>query len=245
VSKSILLVEDEVNDVYFMKRAFKEAGILHSVHVAENGQEAMDYLGGEGRHADRGQFPLPCLILLDLKLPRVEGLEVLKWIREQPGLRNIIVVVLTSSRMESDLAKAYRYGANAYLVKPSTPPDLLKMVIVIKQFWLELNSAPSLAKPAQPGLDLPVDEDAAKCQAVSETPRDKFTLCLSGSSGPACRMKITHRGADASDRPDPKWNSWIRITSAWLNSYSPHEFFLAVTWVLRARPYERRGPCQP
>ena len=84
MSTTILLVEDEVNDVFFMKHAFEEVGILNPLQVAVDGQEAMDYLGGHGAYADRERFPLPCLTLLDLKLPRVMGLEVLQWIREQP-----------------------------------------------------------------------------------------------------------------------------------------------------------------
>ncbi len=150
MSKTILLVEDEANDVFFMKHAFKELGILNPLHVAQDGMEAMDYLGGHGDYADRERFPLPCLTLLDLKLPRVMGLEVLKWMREQPGLKGLIVIVLTSSRLGPDLDRAYQLGANAYLVKPSSPKDLRKTVTGIKQFWLELNLGPAMGgEPAE------------------------------------------------------------------------------------------------
>src|SRR6185503_17371937 len=142
MSNTILLVEDEENDVFFLKRAFKEVGILHPLHVAEDGQEALDYLSGHGEYADRERFPVPCLILLDLKLPRVMGFEVLQWIREQPALKSLVVIILTSSRLEPDIEKAYKLRANAYLVKPSTPPELRGIATAIKEFWLELNHGP-------------------------------------------------------------------------------------------------------
>jgi CheY-like chemotaxis protein len=144
MSNTILLVEDEKNDVFFLKHAFKEVGILNPLQVAQDGKEAMDYLSGTGEYADRERFPLPCLILLDLKLPRVMGFEVLKWMREQPELKALIVIVLTSSRLEPDIETAYQLGANAYLVKPSSPPQLREIVIGIKQFWLELNHCPGM-----------------------------------------------------------------------------------------------------
>jgi len=142
MSDTILLVEDEKNDVFFLKYAFKEVGILNPLQVAEDGKAAMDYLSGNGEHADRELFPLPCLVLLDLKLPRVMGLEVLKWIREQPELKRLIVIILTSSRLEPDIETAYQLGANAYLVKPSSPFELRETAAAIKQFWLELNHGP-------------------------------------------------------------------------------------------------------
>ena len=95
MSNTILLVEDEENDVFFLKHAFEEVGVLNPLRVAQDGQEALDYLSGRGEYADRERFPLPCLILLDLKLPRVMGFEVLQWIREQPALKTLIVVVLS------------------------------------------------------------------------------------------------------------------------------------------------------
>jgi CheY-like chemotaxis protein len=106
----------------------------------------MDYLSGNGEYADRKRFPLPCLMLLDLKLPRVMGLEVLKWVREQPELKTIIVIVLTSSRLEPDVEMAYQLGVNAYLVKPSSPPELREMATGIKQFWLTLNHGPAVCQ---------------------------------------------------------------------------------------------------
>jgi len=143
VNQTILLVEDDTNDVFFMRRAFKEAGILNQVQVAQDGRAAIDYLSGGGRYADRDQFPLPRLVLLDLKLPRVMGLEVLKWIREQPVLNGVIVIILSSSQIGRDIDTAYRLGANAFLVKPSGPLKLSAIAAGIKQFWLDKDPGPA------------------------------------------------------------------------------------------------------
>jgi len=139
MTRTILLVEDDANDVYFMKRAVQDAEIHDSLQIAPDGQEAVNYLGGLGQYADRQRFPIPCLVLLDLKLPRVMGFEVLKWIRQQPALKTIIVIVLTSSDLGPDIDLAYRLGANSYLVKPAAPHKLTEMLTRIKQYWLELN----------------------------------------------------------------------------------------------------------
>jgi CheY-like chemotaxis protein len=142
MSDTILLIEDIPDDVFFLKNAFKEAGVYNPLYVAKDGREAQDYLSGKDAFADREQFPLPCLTLLDLKLPRVMGLDVLRWIRRQPGLRSLIVIILTSSQQLSDIEGAYELGANAYLVKPSSPAELREIAITIKKFWLELNHPP-------------------------------------------------------------------------------------------------------
>ena len=144
--KPILLVEDEENDVFFFQRAMSKAGIMSPVPVARDGQQAIDYLKGMGKFARRAEFPLPELILLDLKLPFVMGLDVLKWIRQESGLAPI-VVILSSSREEADIAAAYRLGANAYLVKPADPGDLGDMVRAINDFWLTQNEPPPNSPP--------------------------------------------------------------------------------------------------
>ena len=145
MNRTILLVEDDPNDVFFMKRAMKLAGMLNPMHVVDDGRRAIHYLDGAGEYSDRARFPLPCLVLLDLKLPHVMGLDVLKWIREQPELRTVIVLVFTASKLPPDISKAYFLGANSYLVKPSEPDELIQMVTLIKHYWLELNHlAPAL-----------------------------------------------------------------------------------------------------
>jgi two-component system response regulator len=139
--KAILQVEDDLNDVIFLKHAFKKAEVANPLRVVNDGREAIDYLKGAGRFADREQFPLPGLVLLDLKLPRVMGMEVLKWIRQESGL-SLVVVLLTASAEEADIAAAYRLGANSYLVKPSEATKLVEMAKAIKDFWLTFNTLP-------------------------------------------------------------------------------------------------------
>jgi len=144
MTKPILLIEDEENDVFFMRRALKQAAVANPLVVIEHGQKALDYLQGTGPFGDREQFPLPCLILLDLKLPHVPGLEVLQWIRSQPSLQTILVVVLTSSNLDDDIDRAYRLGANSYLVKPASPEGLLEIVKAVGDYWLKRNQPPPL-----------------------------------------------------------------------------------------------------
>jgi CheY-like chemotaxis protein len=139
--KMILQVEDDPNDVFLLKHAMKKAGMTNPMQVASDGQEAIDYLGGAGKFADREKYPLPGLILLDLKLPFVMGLDVLKWIREQPNLVPV-VIILTASAEERDVASAYRLGANAFLTKPSEASKLQEIVKAIKDFWLTHNTLP-------------------------------------------------------------------------------------------------------
>jgi CheY-like chemotaxis protein len=144
MNRTILLAEDEEDDVFFMKHAFTGAGIFNPLQVARDGKQAVNYLAGRGDYADRDRFPLPSLVLLDLKLPQLTGLEVLKWIRQQPELKSLIVIILSSSQQTSDISKAYELGANAYLVKPSNPIDLRRMVAGIKRFWLDSNHSPEM-----------------------------------------------------------------------------------------------------
>jgi CheY-like chemotaxis protein len=139
--KTILQVEDDPNDVFFLQHAMKKAGVANPIQVASDGQQAIDYLQGAGKFADREEFPLPCLVLLDLKLPYVMGLEVLKWIRQQSGTA-LPVVMLTASGEDADIATAYRLGANAFLTKPSQASKFEDMVKAIKDFWLTHNTLP-------------------------------------------------------------------------------------------------------
>jgi CheY-like chemotaxis protein len=125
---TILVVEDTADDVFFLKRALKSASIPNPVQVVEDGQKALDYLSGAGIYADRTLYPIPFLVLLDLKLPYVMGLEVLKWIRAQPQFDRMIVAVLTSSQQDHDLTETTRLGGNFYFVKPPTPEKLADLV---------------------------------------------------------------------------------------------------------------------
>lgn len=143
-SQAILVVEDDPNDVLLIQRAFKKANILNPLKTVGNGDEAVAYLGGEGKYADQEESPSPVLVLLDLKLPRRSGLEVLEWIRAQERLRRLPVVVLTSSRETSDINKAYDLGANSYLVKPVGFDSLLDLVKSLELYWLILNQRPEI-----------------------------------------------------------------------------------------------------
>ena len=150
--KPILQVEDDPNDVFLLQHAMNKVGVANPIQVATDGQQAIDYLKGTGEFANREKFPLPCLVLLDLKLPLVMGPNVLKWIRQQPGPA-LVVVMLTASGEDADIATAYRLGANAFLTKPSRSSKLEDMVKAIKDFWLTHNTVPreSHAEAAAPG----------------------------------------------------------------------------------------------
>ena len=144
-SMPILLVEDDYNDVLLIQRAFRKAKIKPLVSNVSNGDEVLLYLEGKGKYADRTQYPVPLLILLDLKLPRRSGLEVLAWIRQQPKLRRLLVVVLTSSQEDSDLTQAYDLGANSYLVKPIDFQEFVRLVELIDNYWFKTNQLPQIA----------------------------------------------------------------------------------------------------
>jgi CheY-like chemotaxis protein len=118
----ILLVEDNDDEVLLIRRALAKAGLELPIHVAVDGLQAMDYLGGVGPYEDRQRHPMPAFVLLDLKLPYVHGFEVLAWIRRQDSpLRDLVVIIMTSSPEERDRRRSTELGARAYLVKPPTP----------------------------------------------------------------------------------------------------------------------------
>jgi CheY-like chemotaxis protein len=135
LTPTILLVDDNEDDLYALRRAVKKAGIANPQQVVTDGQQAIDYLAGAGRFADRVQFPLPFLIFLDLKMPLRGGFEVLTWIQEQPALASIVVVVLTGSDETKDHQQAYALGARSYLVKPPQPADLRSIMDSMDSFW--------------------------------------------------------------------------------------------------------------
>ena len=136
--KTILQVDDDSNDIFLLQHAMKKIGVTNPIQVVTDGQQAIDYLQGAGQFADRGRFPYPSLVLLDVKLPYVMGLEVLRWIRAERGTA-LTVLMLSASAQEADIVSAYRLGANAFLVKPPGAPQLTEMVQALKQFWLVHN----------------------------------------------------------------------------------------------------------
>lgn len=143
----ILLVEDSPDDALLIQRAFRKANLANSVQLVRDGEEAVAYLTGAPPFSDRSQFPLPVLMLLDLKLPRLSGLEVLKWVRQDGTLKRLPVVVLTSSRESVDVNRAYDLGVNSYLTKPVGFETLLEMVKSLNLYWLILNERPEIGRP--------------------------------------------------------------------------------------------------
>jgi len=141
-SEPILVVEDDENDVMLLQRAFRRAEIANPLQIVRHGDDAVAYLEGTGQFADRERYPFPVFMLLDLKLPRRTGLEVLKWVKERSGLRQIPIVVLTSSKNDEDIDRAYELGANSYLVKPVSFETLTEMVKSLELYWLILNQRP-------------------------------------------------------------------------------------------------------
>ncbi len=139
----ILHVENEPDDVFIVQRAMKKIGIANPTAHVENGELAVDYLSGCMPITDKTENRLPSLILLDLSMPRMGGIEVLRWIRSQPIIKRIIVVVLTSSQNVDDITAAYENGANGYLVKPVGTPEFQAILGSLKAFWLDANHGPS------------------------------------------------------------------------------------------------------
>ncbi|MFI5235179.1 MAG: response regulator [Gemmatimonadales bacterium] len=140
----ILLVEDNNNDVMLLQRAFNKTGARGAIHAVTDGDAAVAYLAGEGIYADRERYPFPHLLLLDLKLPRRSGHEVLGWLRKREDLKRIPVIMLTSSREREDIDQAYDLGANSYLVKPMGFDELMAMVKSLDGYWMEWNDGPEI-----------------------------------------------------------------------------------------------------
>jgi CheY-like chemotaxis protein len=135
VTNTILIVDDNEDDVFALRRALRKADVANPQHVVSNGQLAMDYLGGIGPYADRTNFPLPFIVFLDLKMPFRDGFDVLSWMRDQPGLSEIVVVVLSGSDEVRDHQRAYSLGARSYLVKPASAADLRQLIDSLHSRW--------------------------------------------------------------------------------------------------------------
>lgn len=142
-AKTILLVEDNPSDINLTKRALEKAHILNELVVVEDGQEALDYLLGTGRYEGRDRHKMPALVLLDLKLPGIEGLEVLKCIREDPIIHRLPVVILTSSSEDHDIAQSYDLWVNSYIRKPVDFHQFAEAIQQLGLYWLVLNESPS------------------------------------------------------------------------------------------------------
>ena len=139
---AILVGEDNVDDVFLMKHTLKKAQFVNPVRFVSDGEEVMAYLHGEGKFADRAEHPFPGLLLLDIKMPRLDGLETLALIRNDPRYKRLVVILLTSSNREQDINRAFDLQANSYLVKPARPEELLGVLEQIRGYWLGLNHFP-------------------------------------------------------------------------------------------------------
>lgn len=140
----ILLVEDNKMDIALTLDAFREARLANKIQVAKNGEEAIAYLTGEGKYSDRKTYPLPSIILLDLKMPGIGGLEVLKIVKNTDEIKRIPIIILTSSKEDGDRAMSYDLGANSYLVKPLSFEGFLDVVSKVLDYWIILNVEPPI-----------------------------------------------------------------------------------------------------
>jgi len=146
----ILLVEDGEDDVLLIRQAFAKSNLSNPIQVVWDGEEAIAYLSGTGQYSNRTEYPLPDLVLLDLNMPGMDGFDVLKWIRGQPGLKALRVVVLTSSDQIRDVNQAYSLGANSFLMKPLDFDDFIQVSKSLQHYWLRLDKTPALRPNAEP-----------------------------------------------------------------------------------------------
>ena len=153
VAAVILLAEDQEDEVMLLRRAFAKAKLLNPLHVVSNGEEAIAYLQGEGKYGNRDEYPLPSLMLLDLKMPRKNGFEVLEWVRKQPSLSALRVIVLTGSDEIRDVNRAYQLGANSFLVKPIEFMHFVEVSRALKGYWLWMSEEPQISRPARSAQD--------------------------------------------------------------------------------------------
>ena len=137
---TVLLCEDDPDDVLLTQIAFEKARLANPLQIVRDGEEAIAYLQGDGQFADRTRFPIPILLLLDLKLPKLDGFYVLEWLRTQPNLDRLAVAILTSSEHDPDISRAYQLGADSYLIKPPDAEALLALVQRLHAYWLILKT---------------------------------------------------------------------------------------------------------
>jgi CheY-like chemotaxis protein len=143
----VLVAEDRDEDLFMLRRAFQQLGFNTPVQYVRNGEEAIAYLAGKGRFANRGEYPLPHLLLLDLKMPRKNGFEVLEWIQAQPTLKELRTVVLTTSDNLTEVTRAYQLGAASFITKPLDFAEFRNGIVAIYTYWLALNKSPLIQRP--------------------------------------------------------------------------------------------------
>jgi len=143
----ILLAEDLSDDVLLIRRALDNAGVKNPFHVVRDGEEALDYLNGVGKYSNRDEYPLPDILLLDLKMPKMDGFEVLEKIRSSETFGSLRIIVLTSSTQIKDVNRAYELGANSFLVKPLEFDNFKALMRTLACFWLRTSRAPEISRP--------------------------------------------------------------------------------------------------
>ena len=141
---NILLVEDEEAHAELTSRAIRKAGNANRIDILTDGEEALDYVFNRAKYADKTKYPLPGLIILDIKLPNIDGIEILKQIKEHPVLKKIPVIMLTTSDREEDICRSYIHCANSYLTKPVGFKEFEEKIMQIEFYWMILNQPPSL-----------------------------------------------------------------------------------------------------
>lgn len=151
-SHTLLYAEDDEHYARLFECTLKQGGFKHRLQIVGDGAEAIAYIKGEGKYSDRSQFPFPTVVLADLKMPRINGFELLDWIRRMSSFPHLPVVILTSSDEQKEIHKAYAMGANSFLVKPPVVEDLKEMLQMLDGYWLKFNQVESLnpAKPLRP-----------------------------------------------------------------------------------------------
>jgi len=140
----ILLVEDCPDDLLLLQRFFSKAGLRNPVQSVPDGVEAMSYLLGRGPYADRKAYPEPNILLIDINMPRVNGLELMSWLRTQPDFEHIVAIALSGSAEQDEINRAYQMGANSYLLKPSASAELEKVINAFYQYWICSNHLPRI-----------------------------------------------------------------------------------------------------
>src|SRR5579862_6747885 len=166
-----LLVEDAETDAILIRRAFIKGNIVNPLQLVTSGDQAIAYLKGEGTFANRAEYPLPELVLLDLKLPGIDGFQVLRWIRQQPELKALRVVVLTSSDRIQDVNLAYQLGANSFLVKPVDFERFVEISQPLKGYWLWLSRAPEVQRPIPLHIEPERQRPGAAAEPLQPPPR--------------------------------------------------------------------------
>ena len=148
----VLVAEDDDIDAFLLERAFSKAGLKVPLKFVRDGQEAVDYLTAESTTAGASAYSLPVLLLLDLKMPRLDGFDVLRWLRQHPSLKRLCVVVFSSSNEPHDINLAYDLGANSYAVKPTDPGNLDSFVRALGEYWFKRHCYPDSAAVAEVGI---------------------------------------------------------------------------------------------